>query len=1234
MSGNKKSVLKSKEKTIEEKYQKKTQREHILERPDSYVGSLEICQEMMWVYDNDSDMIVEKLINYSPAFYKIYDEVLVNAADHSKIHEDCNKFEISIDRETNRITVKNNGPGIEVVEHKEHKVYVPTLIFGHLLTGTNFDDENDQRTTGGRNGYGSKLCNIYSTEFEVETFDAVRMKKFKQKFSDNMSIEHKPIITDLKKGSGYTQISFIPDLARFGLTTITDDIYSLFVKRAYDLAGVCPKIVVHIDSKKVKFPSFKHYIDKFKLVAEEEGSLNINVDFSSLIYHDQDRWQIGMIFTPDQNFKQVSYVNSICTYHGGTHTNYIVDAIVDIIKAAIAKKDKKIVVKPQTIKDNIIVFINSTIVNPAFNTQTKDSLKTTSKSFGSKCELPAKFIKSICSSGIVDYVLNVVQRKDQAKIGKKTKKSSKTSLNDIIKLEDANKAGTNESVYCSLILTEGDSAKALAMSGLTAVDSDYYGVFPLKGKPMNVREHSSTAVFKNEEIINICRILGLTPGQTSTSKNRRYGRIIIMADQDTDGFHIKGLLLNFFHFYWPELLQNDGFVSTFNTPIVKARKNKKEISFFNMIDFLKWKETAESTWTIKYYKGLGTSTNEEAKDYFRNLDTLVKWIVPEHVDDLDNIDKSDKLIMNKVKKVTKKTKKVVSNDENYDEDEDVDEELNSDNDNTIINKKYSNPNTEAITLAFEKNRACDRKVWVREIMSTGLDYNSPTVSIPDFINCELRLFSKDDCERSLPGLDGFKICQRKIIHTVMKNKLFTSKNEQKVGQLANLTSSETDYHHGEKSLCEAIVGLAQNYVGSNNLNLLDPDGQFGSRLDNGKDHASERYTYTKMSKLGQLLFKEVDNNVLEFIVDDGGREIEPKLFAPILPPLLLNGSSGIGTGYSAEWSSYNPKDIINIFKSFLTGEETNYDILPWFRGFNGTVLKANSPRTFIVYGKYQIIDHCTIRITELPLGSKQAKSYNAYKIFLEKLRTSGVIIDHDSNLKVEPAVFTITMDESALTKLRENKEIYSTFALMCKINTSNMNAHNVSGVLQTYNTIEDYINDFYYMRYDVYSKRKEFLIKKLTKELDMLKWKVQFIDHYLDGTIEIGNKRKLDIIASLENLNYPKFVTGKVDKNDDDDEEKEEEKDKGTYDYVLSMKLWNLSQENIEKLRLMLLNKKEELNKIESTSEEEQWLREIVEFEQAYDNWLIEKPEEIEKISSVQSKIVKKTKKIKKIIKK
>lgn len=164
-------------KTIEEMYQKKTQLEHILLRPDTYVGSVEKHTQTLWVYENDE--MVHRAVSYVPGLYKIFDEILVNAADNKQRDPSMDALKVSIDAEANTVSIFNNGDGVPVEIHQEEKVYVPELIFGHLLTSSNYND-NEKKTTGGRNGYGAKLTNIFSTEFVIETADGKRQKKYKQ----------------------------------------------------------------------------------------------------------------------------------------------------------------------------------------------------------------------------------------------------------------------------------------------------------------------------------------------------------------------------------------------------------------------------------------------------------------------------------------------------------------------------------------------------------------------------------------------------------------------------------------------------------------------------------------------------------------------------------------------------------------------------------------------------------------------------------------------------------------------------------------------------------------------------------------------------------------------------------------------------------------------------------------------------------------------------------------------
>ena len=294
-------------KTIEETYQKKTQLEHILLRPDTYIGSIEPQTQPCWVFDNLSGNIMNKTITYVPGLYKIFDEIVVNAADNKQRDPGMNKLDITIDADENLIRVWNNGKGIPVVIHKEHKVYVPELIIGNLLTGSNFDD-NQAKTTGGRNGFGAKLANIFSTEFTVETADSSVGLKFKQIFSNNMSSKSTP---EVKKytGTDYTCISFKPDLHRFNMPFMDDDTVALLCKRAYDFAGTSngagSRLNVFLNGKKIDVKSFEQYMGLYQGVEKPIG-----------FERSSDRWEIGFGVS-DGTFQQVSFVNSICTMKVG-----------------------------------------------------------------------------------------------------------------------------------------------------------------------------------------------------------------------------------------------------------------------------------------------------------------------------------------------------------------------------------------------------------------------------------------------------------------------------------------------------------------------------------------------------------------------------------------------------------------------------------------------------------------------------------------------------------------------------------------------------------------------------------------------------------------------------------------------------------------------------------------------------------------------------------------------------
>ena len=1099
------------------KYKKVSQREHILIRPDTYVGSIEKEKSNMFCCKSLCDMkdklsITEDNITFVPAFYKIFDEVMVNSRDASINDPLCNTIKVEYNMEENYIEVYNNGCGIEIRKHEKENIYIPELIFGVLLTSSNYDDTK-KRTTGGKNGLGSKICNIFSSKFIVEVADIVNKKHYYQEMKDNMMIIDKPIIKTYKKKDGFVKIRFYPDFKRFGLKGLDKDHMKLFAKRCVDLAGMSPKLKVFFNGKRIKVDNYKKYMELYYNDAE------------MFFDNKTDRWQVGVLFQPDKGDKYISSVNGISTYLGGTHVNHVVDMIVNKIKAHILKKNKNLKVKNSSIKQHLVFFVDSVIENPSFSSQTKSTLVSKSSNFGSSYKINDNMMKKILKSGIVEYIVAITKMKEKMGMSKHDGKK-KIKLRGIPKLEDANKAGSKDSYKCSLILTEGDSAKAFAMSGLGVIGRDYYGVFPLKGKLLNVRDAPLNKIQNNNEIQNLVKILGLKFNEDYSTdvkfKTLRYGKIISLCDQDVDGYHIKGLLINFIHNFWPSLIKRDFFTSL-ATPIVKAFKGKVEKAFYNLSDYNKWCEKIDNKkWKIKYYKGLGTSTAKEAKEYFKDIDTK------------------------------------------------------------LIHHDFNNSSDiKAIDLAFNKKLADKRKEWLKQYNKDNIiEYDMKEVKGEDFFNKEFIHFSNDDVARSIPSLvDGLKPSQRKILYGSFLRKL--DKGEVKVAQLAGFVSDKAEYHHGEMSLQQAIVGMAQNFVGSNNINILKPNGQFGTRLSgNGKDSASARYIFTQLEDLTTIIFNKHDNPVLEKNYEDNV-EVEPVVYCPIIPMILVNGAIGIGTGYSTDIPSHNPIEIINNLINMLGGKKAK-SMRPYWRGFNGKVKKV-SKNNYEVHGCYKVMKD-NLHITEIPVGIGITK----FKENLEKK------IDADNNSKKESTLSHITDNGTEKivditlhyrkNKMKNDIDFTSKYNLVKKLATTNMHLYSCEGKIKKYKNVKEIMKEFYGYRLMMYVKRKDYMLNCLKEQLELLSNKVRFILMKLEGKIVIENKKKVVLVKCLKDFKFP-LVDDK-------------------YDYLLGMPLWNLTYEKVKELQKQMKDKEKEYKTLNKKSAENIWLEELNLLKNKYMKWV------------------------------
>ncbi|VDD80575.1 unnamed protein product [Mesocestoides corti] len=1165
--------------SVERIYQKKTQLEHILIRPDTYIGSVSRSATMMWVFDKEKQSMVQKEITYTPGLYKIYDEILVPFV-----------------REENLVRIWNNGAGIPVVHHKVENMYVPSLIFGHLLTSSNYDD-TEQKVTGGRNGYGAKLCNIFSKRFVVETSSKDNKKSFKQTWVDNMTKTSEPQIK-VNSGEDFTCISFQPDLNRFGMTELDADTVALFERRAYDVAASTRGVKVFLNGQRIPIKSFKDYVDLYLKDKGEDG------DAVPVVYESVNpRWEIA-VAPSSTGFQQVSFVNSIATIKGGKHVDYIADQVVGKLVDIVKKKSGKsgVAIKNFQIRSHMWVFINCLIVNPTFDSQTKEFMSLEAKNFGSVCQLSEKFINQVSKSGIVESILSWVRFKAQEKMDKQCHKSKHAKLKGIPKLDDANDAGTKNSQHCTLILTEGDSAKSLAVAGLGVVGRDRYGVFPLRGKLLNVREAPTRQIMENAEINNLIKILGLqykNKYETQESlANLRYGKIMIMTDQDQDGSHIKGLIISFIHHNWPKLLHHN-FLEQFITPIVKIFKGKQEIAFYSIPEFEEWQKATPNwhTWRVKYYKGLGTSSSKEAKEYF------------------------------------------------------------SDMTRHRIRFRYSGPEDDSgIVLAFNKNKINERKQWLTSWMEEkrrrtelGLpeDYlygaGTHTVTYHDFIHKELVLFSNMDNERSIPSLvDGLKPGQRKVMFTCLKR---NQVKEIKVAQLCGAVSEMSSYHHGEMSLMGTIVGLAQDFVGSNNLNLLMPYGQFGTRLSGGKDSASARYIFTALSPLTRKIFHENDDAILHYLFEDN-QKIEPSWYIPVIPMVLINGAEGIGTGWSTKVPNYDTAEVIANIRRMLDGVDP-LPMLPSYRGYRGKIVEVGENR-YILFGEIAVLDDQTVEITELPVRVwTQSYKETVLEPMLNGTEKVPVSITDYKEYHTDVTVrFVVQMPRE---KLREAESVglHKFFKLAVSLTTNSMVLFDHAGCLKRYTSAQEILKDFYKLRLEWYEKRKAFMEGMLSSEARRLENQARFVMEKIADKVTIENKSKKELLRLLRERHYDpdpvrawKESIDKLAAIEDaaaarrqagepevgDEEDVDQASGTADYNYILGMPLWSLSKERKDDLLAQRDKKQAELTNLMRKTNKDLWRDDLDDLESAIKKYENERLKDMESlIEATEKKVAKQT---------
>ena len=1043
-------------------YERLTHVEHILKRPDTYVGSLAPESSTHWT--RVAGRFEPAVLHVSPGLVKIFDEILVNAIDQYSLHPK-KVTNIKVFATSERICIENYGVCVPIKKHEKERIWIPELIFGHLLTSSNYNDE-EQRVTGGRNGYGAKLTNVFSSKFWIVISDG--KKVYRQTWHDNMSRCEPPII-EAKSEDVYVSVGFVPDWPRFGGMC---DFQKVAEKRTWDAAMWCSKCQVSFNGQILKVNSLEDFAKQ-------------HIGDGALARHHSENCEVIVGHSTSGAFQQVSFVNGISTTKGGSHVDRFVKAICDEIA-----KDKRVSgVKPAQIKSNLFMFVRAVVVNPTFSSQTK--AECTSK-ISDPINFKPKFIKDILGSGVLTSLVALGEAGLNKEL-KKTDGSKKARISGIPKLDDANWAGTHRSHECTLIVTEGDSAKALAIAGLSVVGRNAFGVFPLRGKPRNVRDASVKQVTENEEFNNLKKIIGLQHGKVYNSlRELRYGRLMIMTDADLDGSHIKGLVLNMFHVYWPKLIEL-GFVVSMVTPVIKAGK----VWFFTEDAF---KEAAAQRsgslpGPIKYYKGLGTSTSAEAKEYFKQIEKLTVA-------------------------------------------------FNSD-------PKMS----ESMNLAFAKSQADDRKDWMTRHMATPppcIPYGAvKALPVTEFIHRDLANFSAEDIKRSIPHVaDGLKPSQRKVIYACLKKNLTS---DMKVAQLSGYVAEQTAYHHGEASLQGTIINLAQNFVGANNLNLLEPSGQFGTRLAGGKDAASPRYIFTRLNPLTKHIFNSADNSVLKYVMDDG-QQVEPEFYSPIVPMILVNGAEGIGTGFSCYVPPYDIEVVKHNIQCALN-QVAMAPMVPHFKGFKGRTVKVKD-HTWLLEGVVTR-EGSQLHVTELPPG----KWIQDFKEHLDNLVDKGTIQKYENHSTETEPDFRIWGPTFA------SEDVLKELGLTKTIHTSNMYLIGPNGAVKKYASPEEILIDYMEIRLGVYKKRKAWLLKEFDSEIGWLSEKARFISGVINGSLKVLNAPLLEIQKQLTAAQFADEIWTKL----------------------MDIKTYQYTKEEVEKLMALIAKRRQDRDALKATSVVQLW---------------------------------------------
>lgn len=1203
-----------------QEYTSYDQREHVYKKPEMYIGSTEQIQRPAYAYDFQTKHMKEVITEWPTAAQHMFVEVIANAHDNviRSVNQNIPPGQIEIKMDSSTISVKNYGRPISTQTHSDKGIPIPQLIFGVFLTSSNYDTT---RKGAGQNGLGIKVVVVFSTTFTVIIHNPQENIKYTQTWTDNMKVCNPPIIEHYTGSESSTEIIYSTDFQRFGYSnnSFPNEVFEIYARLAADLSFTCKVPVLFNDITSTstetnriaefnlsyikdysslyhgKVQSFTHYQwpPDTKISTKKSGEQTGTFAAINELTHKRKSKatkvypEVELIVLDTAVGSVISFVNGTETDLGGPHVNAALKAITDGIVKEVNSASIGPKINVRNVKNYLSLIISFNTDDPAFLGQTKSSVSDRKKN-PFKITIPAESIKAISKWDVMDRLRDEVERK----VFESDKKTGRSHIGKRVadtRGIDANNASSKnykERSKCTLYVTEGNMSYVEVLISLYPIKGrgrDFIGTLPLKGKSLNVMTVSEARKRANKEIERIMAFLGLRWGvdysEEENYKTLRYGKLMILADSDTDGKHIIGLVLNLFHVCFPALLERR-FVSFYRTYTIKVSKGKSKYRFYTQYEYEQWAAGINTKdWSHYYAKGLGSSSEEDIKQ------DMVKP--------------------------------------------------------RIVSCLYDEKACESMNLAFHPKFSDLRKEWIRTANPDYTAETLIEQPITSFINNELIQFSIADIYRSIPGfMDGLKPSQRKVIFSSYLHWGNISKSSKykpfKVQNFSAFVGTSTSYKHGGSSLDGVIIKMTQDFTGSNNIPWFHGDGMFGTRMAGGADAAAPRYPSVEPHKLLGFLFRQEDFPILRRLEDEGSL-IECETFYPIVPMALVNGANGVGTAYRTYIPNYHLLDLIKWLKIRIMrdrGERGFYPrLIPWYRGFTGDIEVINrttseddeaptppefrndnivqdgdqnenevpdentfehsetsnrsseTPTTplstssklrqankshsapiqysMVTTGRFKILDNNAVKITELPIG-RWTRSYNDWITSQEKAqKISHYLINSVKNV-VDFTIFGMKDEPSIKSLYLRKREGISNMVLLMDNN-----------VPVTYRTPESILDAFYIRRLPIYQVRKDYLINKLTENLNKLISKITVIKMLLDGGVISIGMTKTKILEELAKINIDKETFNKIS-------------------------VTNCTKEEVAELEEKIRKLQEELDELTKMQIHDMWLKELSELEEEY----------------------------------